>query len=66
MTTNESKPLISEKSVSIEEFERISKKFRNVQVRSFQASGSEETFIVKWVTGQNKPFSLVRLYAASF
>ena len=57
---------IKEKHVSIEEFDRIVKKFPHVQVRSFQASLSKETFCVKWVDGKKEPFDLIRNYAAAF
>lgn len=60
------KPVVKEKSVNLEEFERIVKKFPYVQVRSFQASLGKETFRVKWVDGKNEPFDLIWNYPAAF
>ena len=56
----------NEKLVSQKEFERICKKFPDVQPRNFQASGSKETFIVRWMDGAKKPYDLVRLYRAFY
>tara|TARA_R110000772_G_scaffold45987_1_gene105093 strand:+ start:63 stop:386 length:324 start_codon:yes stop_codon:yes gene_type:complete len=62
----QSKPIVKEKHVSFEDFDRIVKKFPHVQVRSFQASLSKETFCVKWVDGKNEPFDLIWNYPAAF
>lgn len=65
-TTNTTAAKHREKSVSENEFDRISQKFPGVQVRKFQASGLKETFLVKWLDGEKAPYDLVYLFRANF
>jgi len=58
--------ILREKAVSSDEFDRIAKKFPNTPVRSFQASGSEELFLIKWESGKKAPYDLIHLFPAIF
>ena len=58
-----------EATVSFEEFDRIAKKFPNVRVRRFQASGCREEdnlYLVKWEAGKKEPFDLVHYFPPCF
>ena len=54
------------KKVTKQEFDRIRKKFPNVQVRTFQASLNKESFYIKWMDGEKAPYDLQHHYVAFF